>query len=422
MPAHQSMKLYSGVSWALSTGAKDVKIINDWPNPHGVLANQDKVPSAIAYDQEGNVSKWGYKVGINDTNYFRWIKIMLDPSNKYFNETPHIKEMVTRMNAMRLSAEDVVTAYLACLWKYTIEHLKRKKGGDFEELYTLKVVLTVPAVWSPLAKDRTLRAAKRAGMPVGSQLVTEPEAAALALLKQKSDENTVKVGDGFVVCDAGGGTVDLISYKVESLKPLKIRECVIGDGGLCGSVFLDLEFERHIRTLVGRDVYAKIKQKDINKMFREFEYGIKRSFTQDDTAPLTVDLKGAGDSPEIGIEDDTIKIEFYGISFADPFDSSNPNHHQSDKYWDAAKQVWRASNQMRWLLKRGVKKLCSLTFSIPYGEIRKEPTYVSAGRTWCDVSYSRDILCGGANLEYRVSYNGQLLKSVEAEYIDDFQF
>ena len=119
---------------------------------------------------------------------------MLDPSNKYFNETPHIKEMLARMKAMGTSAEDVVTDYLTCLWEYTIDHLKRKKGSDFEELYTLKVVLTVPAVWSPLAKDRTLRAAKRAGMPVGSQLVTEPEAAALALLKQKSDEETVRVG------------------------------------------------------------------------------------------------------------------------------------------------------------------------------------------------------------------------------------
>ena len=80
-------------------------------------------------------------------------------------------------------------------------------------------------------------------------------------------------------------------------------------GGLCGSVFLDLEFEKHIRMLVGRAIYAKIKQKDIKKMFREFEYGIKRSFMPGDTAPLTVDLKGAGDDPEIGIEDDTIKIE-----------------------------------------------------------------------------------------------------------------
>lgn len=131
------------------------------------------------------------------------------------------------------------------------------------------------------------------------------------------------------MCDAGGGTVDLISYKVESLKPLKIRECVIGDGeenfphcfaiadglihiyigDLCGSVFLDLAFEQHIRTLVGRNVYAKIKQKEIKKMLREFEYGIKRSFTLDDTAQFNVDLRGAGDSPEIGIEDDTIRIE-----------------------------------------------------------------------------------------------------------------
>jgi len=178
----------------LATGTKDVRIINDWPNPHGVLANQDKVPSAIAYDEEGEVSKWGYKVGINDTESFRWIKIMLDPSSKYFTEAPHIKEMLARMNSMGKSAEDIVTDYLTCLWKYTIDHLKRKKGNDFRELYTLKVVLTVPAVWSPLAKDKTLRAAKRAGMPVGSQLVTEPEAAALALLKQKSDEQTIRVG------------------------------------------------------------------------------------------------------------------------------------------------------------------------------------------------------------------------------------
>lgn len=119
---------------------------------------------------------------------------MLDPTNKYFNETPHIKEMVTRMKKIHKSAEDVVTDYLMCLWEFTIDHLKRKKGSDFREIYTLKVVLTVPAVWSPLAKDRTLRAARRAGMPVGSQLVTEPEAAALALLKQKSDEQNIEVG------------------------------------------------------------------------------------------------------------------------------------------------------------------------------------------------------------------------------------
>jgi len=29
-------------------------------------------------------------------------------------------------------------------------------------------------------------------------------------------------------------------------------------------------------------------------------------------------------------------------------------------------------------------------------------------------------MCGGANLEYRVTYNGRLVESVNAEYVDDF--
>lgn len=38
-------------------------------------------------------------------------------------------------------------------------------------------------------------------------------------------------GDAFVVCDAGGGTVDLISYEITSIKPsLELAELVPGKG------------------------------------------------------------------------------------------------------------------------------------------------------------------------------------------------
>lgn len=183
---------YSGVSWALNVGAKDVRIINDWPNPRGPLGNYDKVPTAIVYNS-GKVKNWGYEVGIGDSNAFRWIKIMLDPSHKYFNETPNVKKMLTSLDRLEKTVDDVVTDYLRCIWDHTIAHLKRKKGDNFQELYTLNVVLTVPAVWSALAKDRTLRAAKKAGLPINSRMVTEPEAAALAVLRQKSEEQAVKV-------------------------------------------------------------------------------------------------------------------------------------------------------------------------------------------------------------------------------------
>jgi molecular chaperone DnaK (HSP70) len=41
-------------------------------------------------------------------------------------------------------------------------------------------------------------------------LVSEPEAAMLHALKTVQPQN-LKVGDNFVICDAGGGTVDLIA-------------------------------------------------------------------------------------------------------------------------------------------------------------------------------------------------------------------
>lgn len=50
-----------------------------------------------------------------------------------------------------------------------------------------------------------------------------------------------------VLCDAGGGTVDLISYTVSSLTPiLTVNEAAPGDGALCGSSFLNRIFERHL--------------------------------------------------------------------------------------------------------------------------------------------------------------------------------
>lgn len=164
------------------------------------MGNQDKVPSAISYNPNGTVAKWGYNVGVND-DAFRWIKIMLDPTHKYFTETNHRKDITARLEKVRKTAEDVVTDYLRCVWNYAIDHLKRRKGADFQSVYTLKVVLTVPAVWSALAKDKTLRAAKRAGIPTATKLVTEPEAAALALLKQKNDEQSIKVSISFFSFD-----------------------------------------------------------------------------------------------------------------------------------------------------------------------------------------------------------------------------
>jgi molecular chaperone DnaK (HSP70) len=61
------------------------------------------------------------------------------------------------------------------------------------------------------------------------QLIKEPEAAALWTTKKLNV--AMNSGDVLVVCDAGGGTVDLVSYEVETTNPkLQVKEVVPGTG------------------------------------------------------------------------------------------------------------------------------------------------------------------------------------------------
>lgn len=82
---------------------------------------------------------------------------------------------------------------------------------------------------------------------------------------------------------------------------------------LCGSVFIDLEFERWIIREVGKPVYDKIKEQHKRDMMRQFE-GVKRSFEGDVTKQYTVRLQGAGanDFEEDEDEEEDDLIFFYG--------------------------------------------------------------------------------------------------------------
>ncbi|RSL54238.1 hypothetical protein CEP54_009995 [Fusarium duplospermum] len=299
---------YSGVSWAINEGHKRIRLITDWPNPSATNANADKVPSLISY-QNGRVANWGYEVGIKE-EAFRWVKILLEPKSKYSEEQEQIHKSTELLAKLNKTAEEVIGDYLGQIWEYTKEDIRKRVGdNDWQKNFELHVVLTVPAMWSHVAKDRTLKAARRAGLPEDIHLVTEPEAAALATLHDKAEENSLTKGDAFVVCDAGGGTVDLISYKVNSASPLEIEECAIGDGDLCGSTKLDEGFEKHIAMLVGECQYSKIKDIHKKKMMRTFESGVKRCFAYGSNKEYSVELRGVEDNLTEGIEEETIILD-----------------------------------------------------------------------------------------------------------------
>ena len=114
------------------------------------------------------------------------------------------------------------------------------------QMTVIDFILTVPAIWSDAAKQITHDAAARAGMgnEHSLQLLSEPESAAVYTLKTMESPQ-IRVNDRIIVCDAGGGTVDLITYNIQQIAPtLSVVECAAGSGDFCGSTFIDREFEK----------------------------------------------------------------------------------------------------------------------------------------------------------------------------------
>lgn len=197
---------YSGVAYALSTRPKVIEVISDWESEIDHNSDSAKVPSKIAYSKDGNVTSWGFDHDPVD-NQFSWFKLLLSEDTK--SRRRHVLgSLEAAMQSLQKAPVDVVADYLNRLWRHVSEVLKNKLGEYLFECLPIRLVLTVPAVWDHAAQELTRMAAEKAGLMARSNLeltlVSEPEAAARYVL---NDSMGLNIGDAFVVCDAGGGTV-----------------------------------------------------------------------------------------------------------------------------------------------------------------------------------------------------------------------
>lgn len=130
-------------------------------------------------------------------------------------------------------------------------------------------MLTVPAIWSNRAKIATIQCARNAfGKDSDIEIIGEPQAAGIFALNRKREENYLVEKGHYVVCDAGGGVVDLITYQVKSSEPLELEVSGRGTGSVCGSLFLNRGFENYLKDKLGkylRDPDVKM-QKAWNKV------------------------------------------------------------------------------------------------------------------------------------------------------------
>lgn len=203
-----------------------------------------------------------------------------------------------------------IADYLKVLHEYVLEDVTRGFAKNYDT-NSFRYCLTVPAMWSDLAKGTMRKAAILAGLVSQDDpqdrliLISEPEAAALYCEKMCEQVNLNK-GDRMMICDAGGGTVDLIVFEVlddhlESSKRLK--EVTKGIGESCGSVFLDHNFRALIEEKLGLQV-KRLPAAAINSLMDQFVDNIKPEFDGLDdqylNIPVSVNLE------ELNLDDDCL--------------------------------------------------------------------------------------------------------------------
>ncbi|KAK5744403.1 hypothetical protein LTR17_002113 [Elasticomyces elasticus] len=325
---------FSGVAAAYSANPEapdELNIVKTWPGGNNITS--DKVPSEITYNglnatasasqssqaplngkrkfdafkddstpSNSGRMRWGYQIR-PDEDRLRCLKLLLDPTQPIpdYVSLPDVQQQLLA-NGKNIST--AVADYLRALYAHTKVILGRRYGQQFVATTKLTVILTVPAVWSDAAKDATLKAAEAAGMGDTIGMISDPEAAAVYTL-QAIQPNHLKIGHNFVVIDAGGGTVDLISYSIRQLTPLRLDELAKGSGGFCGATFLNIRFEQFVRTKLGSTAFNAIctaKPKSWLMALKYFEDYVKRNFDPDEEDVFNIPFPGVPDNEKAGVE------------------------------------------------------------------------------------------------------------------------
>ncbi|MBK9171277.1 MAG: Hsp70 family protein [Bryobacterales bacterium] len=148
-----------------------------------------------------------------------------------------------------------------------LEHLRRAWNHQFPEdpLEAQEVLVTVPASFDAVARELTLDAAGRAGLPRVT-LLEEPQAAFYAWIERhEAWRDQVRAGDLILVADIGGGTTDFTLIAViDRDGVLELDREAVGEHILLGGDNMDLALARTIETelaakgrkLDGQQLYA----------------------------------------------------------------------------------------------------------------------------------------------------------------------
>lgn len=310
---------FSGIAYGSSRVFDgQIRQILNWP---GSYETYRKVPTCILYEQhdpseEAKIVSWGLEAKNTTVREgfvkCEWFKLLLSPESLRSGvPDPWLPPLPAGKNVV-----DVIADFLRCIWRYA-RRVITEEIGSVVDLNAADVLLTVPAAWDAAACSLMRESALRAGLVQSSrggdtqwrdrlQIITEPEAGAIHA-STLATLHHLRPSQSFLLCDAGGGTVDTAVYKLMGqLSELEIAEMCVRSGANTGSLFVDLKFEELLRRIL-KDHPVHLEPASMATFIHAFAEGDKLAYhgtAEDDEAIFRFNCFNVEDShdPSVGLE------------------------------------------------------------------------------------------------------------------------
>ncbi|MEX0819146.1 MAG: Hsp70 family protein, partial [Pirellulaceae bacterium] len=194
----------------------------------------------------------------------------------------------------RLSPVEASSRYL--------KHMRDVWDAQFpqEPLAEQDIVLTLPASFDEVARELTVQAAARAGLP-RVVLIEEPQAAFYAWVYKHADdwEQHVSPGQKILVCDIGGGTTDFTLIHVrrsdvdeKAADRIQFHRVAVGNHLILGGDNLDLALAHHVEHKIKPGGKLEARQWDV--LLGNCREAKERLLSENAPESMTINLPGSG--------------------------------------------------------------------------------------------------------------------------------
>ncbi|KAF4620568.1 hypothetical protein D9613_001108 [Agrocybe pediades] len=261
---------------------------------HVVFPSQDKscgeVPTVVYYDDQGNICAMGAETTYDGLeidaaegkwNKAEWFKLHLRSN---LTSGPQAIETLPPLPPNK-QVVDIISDFLKYLYSCSKNFIQEShpSGADLWKSVEKDIdfVLSHPNGWDGKEQSQMRQAAVKAGLIPDAadgqkriSFVSEGEAS-LHFAIQAGMFSKIKVGEGVVVVDAGGGTIDVSAYRQDPNSGNQIFEEIAASQCLLhGSVFVNMEAKTFL------DGHLKESQfhEDLDHIVRCFDQSTKLRF------------------------------------------------------------------------------------------------------------------------------------------------